>query len=233
MCGPATIIGIGSAILGIASQYMQYQQAIADTEFYNAQRKLEWEGATLQAEANRSTENIRELMNDNYQGQVKALADAAYENEATGITTWQQQKQIETAQELSERELQSWQLRGSIESQGRIGLSVDSLKRDIKSQKGAADYLTSLNTAFSFMQGQQERKVSQASRGSRIASARDYIKTTFLDPVKPLEKSKPRFGPYAVGMASSVLGGISSAYSIAGYRFDQGLNPWGWGKITS
>ena len=230
MCGPAAIIGIGSAVLGIASQYMAYQQAKADTDFYNRQRKLEWEGATLQAQSNRSTENIRELMNDNYQGQVKALADAAYENEATGITTWQQQKQIETAQELSERELQSWQLRGSIESQGRIGLSVDRLKSDIKSQKGAADYLTSLNTAFSFMKGQQERKVSQASRGSRIASARDYIKTTFLDPVKPLVKPKPSFGPYALGMASSALGGFSSAYGIAGARADLGLKPWGWGK---
>ena len=88
MCGPAAIIGIGSAVLGIASQYMAYQQAKADTDFYNRQRKLEWEGATLQAQSNRNTENIREMMNDNYQDQVKALADVAYENEATGITVW-------------------------------------------------------------------------------------------------------------------------------------------------
>ena len=74
--------------------------------------------------------------------------------------------------------------------------------------------------------------MAAATRGSRIASARDYIETTYLDPVKPLEKQAPGFGQYALGMASSALGGYSSAMGIAANRKTLDLKPWGWGKAT-
>lgn len=229
MCGVAAAIGIGSAILGIGQQYMAYQQAKADTDFYNRQRNLEYQGATLQAQANRNTEAIREQMNDNFQAQTKALADIAFHNKSTGITVEQQQIQVKASKEKQERELESWEARGAYTAQARIGHTVDSLLRDIKAQKGAADFLTSQNSAFAFSKTQQDRRVAQATRGSRIASARDYIKTTYLDPVKPLEKQAPGFGAYALGMASSALGGFSTAHSIAGSRSAKGLEPWGWG----
>jgi len=228
MCGVAAAIGIGSAILGIASQYMQYQQAIADTEFYNAQRTLEWQSATLQAESNRATENVRGLMNDNYQGQVRALADAAFQSESTGITVFQQQQQIKAAQEKKQATIESWKAKGSIKAGGRIGLTADALLNDVERQIGVFDFLSGQNLGFAFQKGQYDRKVAQAARGSRIASARDYVQTTYLDPVKPLEKSRPRFGPYALGMASSALGGFSSYSQIEQLRLDKSLNAGGW-----
>jgi len=228
MCGVAAAIGIGSAILGIASQYMAYQQAIADTEFYNAQRNLEWQSATLQAESNRATENVRGVMNDNYQNQVRDLADLAFESESTGITVFQQQEQIKAAQEKREATIESWKVKGKIKAGGRIGLTADSLLNDVERQIGVFDFLSGQNLGFAFQRGQYERKVGQAARGSRIASAREYVKTTYLDPVKPLEKSRPSFGPYALGMASSALGGFSSYAGIEQLRLDKGLNPGGW-----
>ena len=228
MCGVAAAIGIGSAILGIASQYMAYQQAVADTEFYNAQRNLEWQSATLQAEANRATENVRGVMNDNYQNQVRSLADAAFQSESTGITVFQQQQQIKAAQEKKQATIESWKAKGSIKAGGRIGLTADALLNDVERQIGVFDFLSGQNLGFAFQKGQYDRKVAQAARGSRIASAREYVKTTYLDPVKPLEKSRPRFGPYALGMASSALGGFSSYSQIEQLRLDKGLNPGGW-----
>lgn len=230
MCGPAAVIGIGSAILGIGSQYMAYQQAKADTRFYNRQRQLEYGGAVLQAQANRNTESIRSQMNQNFQAQTKFMADRAFENKITGLLSEQQQRQIKTSQELTEREIEAKEKAGAIKASGRIGLTADSLLRAIKTQKGAADFLTSQNTAFAFIKGQQEKKVAAATRGSRIASARDYIETTYLDPVKPLKKKAPGFGQYALGMASSALGGYSTAMGMAANRETLGLNPWGWGK---
>ena len=230
MCGPAAVIGIGSAILGIGSQYMAYQQAKADTRFYNRQKQLEYGGAVLQAQANRNTESIRKQMNQNYQSQTKFMADRAFENKITGLLSEQQQIQVKTSQELTEREIDAKEKAGSIKASGRIGLTADSLLRSLKTQKGFADFLTSQNTAFAFIKGQQEKRVAAATRGSRIASAKDYIETTYLDPVKPLEKQAPGFGQYALGMASSVMAGYGASMGIAADRDRLGLKPWGWGK---
>jgi len=230
MCGPAAVIGIGSAILGIGSQYMAYQQAKADTRFYNRQKQLEYGGAVLQAQANRNTESIRKQMNQNYQSQTKFMADRAFENKITGLLSEQQQIQVKTSQELTEREIDAKEKAGSIKASGRIGLTADSLLRSLKTQKGFADFLTSQNTAFAFIKGQQEKRVAAATRGSRIASAKDYIETTYLDPVKPLEKQAPGFGQYALGMASSVMAGYGASMGIAANRETLGLKPWAWGK---
>tara|TARA_R100000742_G_C4256470_1_gene74348 strand:- start:326 stop:1036 length:711 start_codon:yes stop_codon:yes gene_type:complete len=232
MCGVAAVVGIASTVLGIAQQYMSYQQAQADTRFYNAQRKLEWQGATLQAQSNRNTENIRQQMNSNFQDQTRALADIAFHNKSTGITVEQQQIQAKVSREKQERELESWEARGAYTAQARIGLSVDALLNDVKRQKSAADFLTSQNSAFAFSRTQQDRRVAQAARGSRIASARDYVKTTYLDPVRPLKKEAPGFAPYAIGMASSVLGGLSSYQGIESARINAGYRPgtYGYGE---
>tara|TARA_Y100001938_G_scaffold119476_1_gene165488 strand:+ start:6812 stop:7522 length:711 start_codon:yes stop_codon:yes gene_type:complete len=228
MCGVAAAIGIGSAILGIGSQYMAYQQAKADTQFYNDQRNLEWQAASLQAESNRATETVRKTMNKTFQDQTRDMADIAFHNTSTGITVNQQQLQLATAQKKQETTIESWKASGKIRSQGRIGLTVDSLLNDIAAQKGAADWLTSQNLAFSFSKTQQDRKVAGASRGRQIASAKDYIETTYLDPVKPLEKRAPGFGQYALGMASSALGGFSTYSQIEQLRLDKGLTAGGW-----
>ena len=228
MCGVAAAIGIGSAILGIGSQYMAYQQAKADTRFYNEQRQLTYQGQLLQANANRATEDVRKSMNQNFQEQTKALANIAFENKSTGITVEQQQIQMAASQKDKATTLESWRAKGAVTAQGRIGHSVDFLLKDIERQKLAADYIGGQNLAFAFQKTQFDRKVAQAARGSRIASARDYIKTTYLDPVKPLEKKAPGFGQYALGMASSALGGFSTYSQIETMRLGQNLKPGGW-----
>ena len=232
MCGVAAAIGIGSAILGIGSQYMAYRQAQADTRFYNEQRDLAYQGQLLQANANRATENIRKSMNENFQAQTKALANIAFENKSTGITVNQQQIQIAAAQKEKATTLQAWRTKGAVTAQGRIGHTVDFLLKDIERQKLAADFVGGQNLAFAFQKTQFDRKVAQAARGSRIASARDYIKTTYLDPVKPLKKQAPGFGQYALGMASSALGGFSSYAGIEQWRLDKGLKAGGWSLTT-
>ena len=228
MCGVAAAIGIGSAILGIGSQYMAYQQAKADTRFYNEQRDLAYQGQLLQANANRATENIRKSMNDNFRDQTKTLANIAFENKSTGITVEQQQIQMASSQKEKATTLESWRTKGAVTAQGRIGHTVDFLLKDIERQKLAADFVGGQNLAFAFQKTQFDRKVAQAARGSRIASARDYIKTTYLDPVKPLKKQAPGFGQYALGMASSALGGFSTYSQIETMRLNQNLTPGGW-----
>ena len=228
MCGVAAAIGIGSAILGIGSQYMAYQQAKADTRFYNEQKDLAYQGQLLQANANRATENIRKTMNDNFRDQTKALADIAFENKSTGITVEQQQIQMASSQKEKATTLEAWRTKGAVTAQGRIGHTVDFLLKDIERQKLAADFIGGQNLAFAIQKTQIDRKVAQAARGSRIASARDYIKTTYLDPVKPLKKQAPGFGQYALGMASSALGGFSTYSQIETMRLDKGLTAGGW-----
>jgi len=228
MCGVAAAIGIGSAILGIGSQYMAYQQAKADTAFYNRQNQLTHEGALLQANANRATEKTRSDMNKNFQGQVKDMADIAFHAKNTGITEHQIQIQTKAAQEKRDTTLASWRAAGTVKSAGRIGLTADHLLKDIEKQKLASDFLGGQNLAFAFSASQYDKKVAAAARGSRIASARDYVETTYLDPVKPLEKDAPGFGQYALGMASSALGGFSTYSHIEGLRLDKNLTPGGW-----
>jgi len=232
MCGVAAAIGIGSAILGIGSQYMAYQQAKADTRFYNEQRQLTYQSQLLQANANRATEDVRKTMNQNFQEQTKALANIAFENKSTGITVEQQQIQMAASQKDKATTLESWRAKGAVTAQGRIGHSVDFLLKDIERQKLAADWIGGQNLAFAFQKTQFDRKVAAAARGSRIASARDYIKTTYLDPVKPLEKKAPGFGQYALGMASSALGGFSSYAGIEQWRLEKNLTPGGWSLTT-
>ena len=228
MCGVAAAIGIGSAILGIGSQYMAYQQAKADTAFYNKQQNLQWQASSLQAESNRATERVRKQMNETFQQQTRDMADIAFHNTSTGITVNQQQIQMQTAQKKQETTIEAWKSAGKLRSQGRIGLTVDSLLNDVARQKGAADWLTSQNMAFSFSKTQQDRKVASAARGREIASAKDYIETTYLDPVKPLEKQAPGFGQYALGMASSALGGFSAYHGIEAARIKAGFDPGTW-----
>ena len=64
--------------------------------------------------------------------------------------------------------------------------------------------------------------------GSRVASAKDYVETTYLDPVQPLKKQWPGFGQYALGMASSALGGFSTYSQIETMRLDRNLPAGGW-----
>ena len=228
MCGVAAAIGIGSAILGIGSQYMAYQQAKADTKFYNRQRQLAYEGQVLQANANRATERTRKQMNESYQAQVKDMAEIAFQNKNTGITEHQLQLQIKEAFERKETTLAGWRARGTTESAGRIGHTVDFLLADIERTKLASDFLGGQNLAFAFSKTQHDKKVASALMGSRVASAKDYVETTYLDPVQPLKKQGPGFGQYALGMASSALGGFSTYSQVETLRLDKGLPAGGW-----
>ena len=70
--------------------------------------------------------------------------------------------------------------------------------------------MTNRNAAFALKGSQTQRLDAQSDRASRRGSARNYLKKTYLDPVKPLKIPKPSFGPYALGMAGSIVGGFNS-----------------------
>ena len=210
MCDP---ISITTAVLGVGQQFMAYQQAKSNVAFQNAQNNLQYQSQMIQTQSNRMTEDTREKMNQDFIQHTEFMADLAYERDSTRITMEQQQIQEARAQEQTERGKVALQKKGEIASQ-RIGQNAWTLLAEIERSRAAADFVTNRNAAFALKGSQTQRLDAQSDRAARRGSARTYLKKTYLDPVKPLRIPKPSFGPYALGMAGSVVGGFNTYYGV-------------------
>ena len=143
-----------------------------------------------------------------------------YERDSTRITMNQMQQQEQAAQEQTATGRTYLQKRGEVAAIRGLGTNAWTLIADIKRTQAQADFITNRNTAFSLAGTQSQRLDAQANRASRRGQTATYLKKTFLDPVKPLEIPKPSFGPYALGMASSVVGGFTTYHGLR-----SGTNP--------
>lgn len=209
MCG-AIPIAVISGVLGVAGSYMQYQQAKTNVAYQNAQQNLQHQSNLLQAQSNRMTEETKKLMNEDAIAHANYLADLQYERDSTNITMNQMQQMEQAAQEKTARGRTFLEKKGEVAALRGLGTNAWTLIADIKRTQAAADFITNRNTAFSLAGTQSQRLDAQANRASRRGQTATYLKKTVLDPVKPLEIPKPSFGPYALGMASSVVGGFST-----------------------
>ena len=219
MCG-AIPIAVISGVLGVAGSYMQYQQAKTNVAYQNAQQNLTHQSNLLQAQSNRMTEETKKLMNEDAIAHANYLADLQYERDSTNITMNQMQQQEQAAQEKTARGRTFLEKKGEVAALRGLGTNAWTLIADIKRTQAAADFITNRNTAFSLAGTQSQRLDAQANRASRRGQTATYLKKMVLDPVKPLEIPKPSFGPYALGMASSVLGGFTTYHGLT-----SGTNP--------
>ena len=219
MCG-AIPIAVISGVLGVAGSYMQYQQAKTNVAYQNAQQNLTHQSNLLQAQSNRMTEETKKLMNEDAIAHANYLADLQYERDSTNITMNQMQQMEQAAQEKTARGRTFLEKKGEVAALRGLGTNAWTLIADIKRTQAAADFITNRNTAFSLAGTQSQRLDAQANRASRRGQTATYLKKTVLDPVKPLEIPKPSFGPYALGMASSVLGGFTTYHGLT-----SGANP--------
>ena len=215
MCG-AIPIAVISGVLGVAGSYMQYQQAKTNVAYQNAQQNLTHQSNLLQAQSNRMTEETKKLMNEDAIAHANYLADLQYERDSTNITMNQMQQMEQAAQEKTARGRTFLEKKGEVAALRGLGTNAWTLIADIKRTQAAADFITNRNTAFSLAGTQSQRLDAQANRASRRGQTATYLKKTVLDPVKPLEIPKPSFGPYALGMASSVVGGFSTYGTLSG-----------------
>jgi len=221
MCG-AIPIAVISGALGVVGSYMQYQQAKTNVEYQNAQQNLTHQSNLLQAQSNRMTEETKKLMNEDAIAHANYLADLQYERDSTNITMNQMQQMEKAAQEKTARGRTFLEKKGEVAALRGLGTNAWTLIADIKRTQAAADFITNRNTAFSLAGTQSQRLDAQANRASRRGQTATYLKKTVLDPVKPLEIPKPSFGPYALGMASSVVGGFSTYSTLS----SQGMPNW-------
>ena len=219
MCG-AIPIAVISGVLGVAGSYMQYQQAKTNVAYQNAQQNLTHQSNLLQAQSNRMTEETKKLMNEDAIAHANYLADLQYERDSTNITMNQMQQMEQAAQEKTARGRTFLEKKGEVAALRGLGTNAWTLIADIKRTQAAADFITNRNTAFSLAGTQSQRLDAQSNRASRRGQTATYLKKTVLDPVKPLEIPKPSFGPYALGMASSVLGGFTTYHGLT-----SGTNP--------
>ena len=215
MCG-AIPIAVISGVLGVAGSYMQYQQAKTNVAYQNAQQNLTHQSNLLQAQSSRMTEETKKLMNEDAIAHANYLADLQYERDSTNITMNQMQQMEQAAQEKTARGRTFLEKKGEVAALRGLGTNAWTLIADIKRTQAAADFITNRNTAFSLAGTQSQRLDAQANRASRRGQTATYLKKTVLDPVKPLEIPKPSFGPYALGMASSVVGGFSTYGTLSG-----------------
>ena len=209
MCG-AIPIAVISSVIGVAGSYMQYQQAKTNVAYQNAQQNLTHQSNLLQAQSNRMTEETKKLMNEDAIAHANYLADLQYERDSTNITMNQMQQMEQAAQEKTARGRTFLEKKGEVAALRGLGTNAWTLIADIKRTQAAADFITNRNTAFSLAGTQSQRLDAQANRASRRGQTATYLKKMVLDPVKPIEIPKPSFGPYALGMASSVVGGFST-----------------------
>ena len=219
MCG-AIPIAVISGVLGVAGSYMQYQQAKTNVAYQNAQQNLTHQSNLLQAQSNRMTEETKKLMNEDAIAHANYLADLQYERDSTNITMNQMQQMEQAAQEKTARGRTFLEKKGEVAALRGLGTNAWTLIADIKRTQAAADFITNRNTAFSLAGTQSQRLDAQANRASRRGQTATYLKNMVLDPVKPIEIPKPSFGPYALGMASSVVGGFSTYHGLR-----SGTNP--------
>nr|BAR36344.1 hypothetical protein [uncultured Mediterranean phage uvMED] len=219
MCG-AIPIAVISGVLGVAGSYMQYQQAKTNVAYQNAQQNLTYQSNVLQAQSNRMTEEVKKQMNEDAIAHSNYLADLQYERDSTTITMNQMQQMEESAQERTARGRTYLEKKGEVAALRGLGTNAWTLIADIKRTQAAADFITNRNSAFALQGTQSQRLDAQSNRASRRGQTATYLKKTILDPVKPLEIPKPSFGPYALGMASSVLGGFNTYHGLT-----SGTNP--------
>ena len=194
---------------------MQYQQAKTNVAYQNAQQNLTHQSNLLQAQSSRMTEETKKLMNEDAIAHANYLADLQYERDSTTITMSQMQQMEQAAQEKTARGRTFLEKKGEVAALRGLGTNAWTLIADIKRTQAAADFITNRNSAFALQGTQSQRLDAQSNRASRRGQTATYLKKTILDPVKPLEIPKPSFGPYALGMASSVVGGFTTYSTLS------------------
>ena len=217
-------MGVMSAGLGIVQQQ---QAAAAQNEqiaFQNAQAQQNYAFAQMQAQSSRAHESQQRQLQEDMMMQNEFFANAAFESDIALLNQQLIQEQAKAGQEKRGAQREALERMGEVQAAGRVGNTIGTLLADYRRQQAYFDFATSQNLAFTAAQNKEGKRAAQIERGGRIASQQPYLERTILDPIKPLMAPKVK-GPGFVGIASSVLGGVSTGMSTAssikqaGYKF--------------
>lgn len=212
MCSvTAVVIGVISGGLQIAQQYQAVAAQNAQIDHANAQAQQTYQFNRLQAEAQRTNENQRKILQDDLMMQTRYFANSAHENDIAALNQQLLQKQAQAAADKRKAFRESLGLKGGVLASGRVGNTIHNLLADYDRQRSYFDFATSQNLAFASAQNISQRKASQIERGGRIASQQPYLERTILDPVKPLKAPRAR-GPGIVGWLSAAASGAQAGF---------------------
>lgn len=227
MCGPVGIaLGVVSAGLGIMQAQAQYQAAQEQVRYNNQVARQQYEVNVMNAEFARQSEAQKVAARQQQIEQNTALARAA---EAEKISQARQQyieKQLQTAQDKREADLEARRARGALLASGRTGNVMQTLLADVDRQAGRFDYYSDRNLAFAGTRAQQEGRAATIERINRVSSIQPYMPQEILDPFEPVYQRAPSSTPYVLQGAGAVIGGAQTGLGIegsinqAGFKWD-------------
>ena len=217
MCDPVSIgLGVLSAGLGIMQANAQYQAAQEQVAFQNQVARQQYEVNMMNAEFARTSEAQKEQVRQQQIEQNETIARAA---EAEKISQARQQyieKQLQTAQDKREADLEARRARGALLASGRTGNVMQTLLADVDRQAGRFDFYSDRNLAFAGTRAQQEGRAATVERINRVSSIQPYMQQTILDPFEPVYQRAPSSTPYVLQGAGAVIGGAQTGLGIEG-----------------
>ena len=228
MCPPAVIIGVLSAGLGFIQNQQMINAQNRAIEIDNLNTAAQFEVAKLQTKANRFNQEQQfdstQLANETSED----LANRAAEKEISSINIQLAQAQEEAAIKKREKKLETVRAKGEILATGKGGLNIVNLLADVDSQFAQYDWGSNRNLAFVGYQGATDKESANIRRASRMAQLNPYIKQTYIDPARPIEKPKI---PKNTGLAllSAGLQGASAGMSWSTGMSNAGYTWGGWG----
>ena len=221
MCDAVTasvVMGVMSAGLGIMQQQAQTRAQNAQIEFQNLQAEQEYEYNVLRTTAQRTTEDQKELLQEDLINQNIFLANEALESDVAQLNLELQQEQKAAGQSKRETAIAALEQKGEIIALGKGGNSVLNLIADVTRKQAAYDYATDVNLAFTGKQIQERKRGAGITAAGRRASQQPYWKQTYFDPLKPMKRPKVK-GPGMLGFASAIAGGVSTGLgSYPGFK---------------
>lgn len=217
MCDPVSItFGVISAGLGIAQSVASYQGAQQQIAYQNMVADQNYQYQQMQVSSARAFEDLKEQQQNFLMEQNQLLASAAFGDEVASLNSRFMQEEEAAAQRRQEALKGRAQAAGEIKASGRVGLTIDNLVADVYRQQAQYDFAVGRNLAFTGSQIQDQKRAATAQYASRVNQYQPYLKQPILDPLKPIPMAKPSALPYVLGGLSSVVGSVSSAYTMSG-----------------
>ena len=208
--------GFNARVTDANAQYKYW----ADTVNYNQQKAY--------TNALRNFELIKSVRQAEVVGQTRAAAGAAFVQDSDAVSQAYQEASMQEAVAMQQYRWRALQARASVQAMNQEGRSVDRIVNDYARQEG--DYMTlmDINQRLRTRQYNREQAAQVSQYLNRWNSQQFYEEQPYIDPIPPfaplptlltppppsMTGSGPSAGAAALNIGTSILGGVTSAYSM-------------------
>jgi hypothetical protein len=224
------------AFQGANSQYASWQAGFnrrvtdANAQYNYWQETVNYNQNLAYTRSLRSYELLKEIRQAEVVGQTRAAAGASFALSSEALSQQMAEASMQDAVAYQQYQVAALKARGQVLAGNQEGNSIDRLVNDYARQVGDYQTIQSINEGLRTRQYNREQAGQVAQYLSQYNSQTFYESQPYMEPIAPfaplpsllaapsptMTGSGPSAGAMALGIGTSILGGVQTGLNVAG-----------------